>query len=161
MSKLIVVDWVDASFQGDGQLSDDELVPGIWVQTAGIFVRENKSLLCVALEKTPEDDEWRHIATIPKPYIRKRRLLNRTSRSRAGKQIVYLRWIDASFQQGQHCLNDINTEPVQMESVGILAAESRNWLALSLHHFHANNRPWKYVAHIRKNYILEQRRYRL
>lgn len=159
---LILVDWVDASFQGDGQLRPEDLVPGVWVQTAGFLVRQDRKSVSVALERSEDFGFiWRHVANIPRQFIRKTRPLTRTTPSRDGRQVVHIKWIDASFQEGQYDTDEVTQEPVQVETTGILSAENKNWMSLALSYFDKNHRPWKYVAHVRKNYIVKERRFRL
>jgi hypothetical protein len=63
-----------SSFAGSTALqtsegTDDELNPGIIVQSAGIPAREDHDSISLALDWYPQQKLWRRIQHIPKPYI--------------------------------------------------------------------------------------------
>jgi hypothetical protein len=83
--QLVFVRWLDASFQAD-ECTDDELHPGIIVESAGILAREDDESISLALDLYPQQGIWRRIQHIPKPFIlelRKVRVPTSSSRARA------------------------------------------------------------------------------
>jgi hypothetical protein len=73
--KLVFVRWLDASFQA-AECTDDELNPGIIVESAGILAREDDESISLALDSYPQQGIWRRIQHIPKPFILEVRRVN-------------------------------------------------------------------------------------
>lgn len=66
--KIAYIRWRDASFQA-AECTDDELNPGIIVESAGIIAREDADSVSLALDFHPEQNLWRRILHVPKAYI--------------------------------------------------------------------------------------------
>ena len=66
--RLVFVRWLDASFQ-ESECTDDELHPGVIVESAGILAREDKESISLALDSYPQQGIWRRVQHIPKPFI--------------------------------------------------------------------------------------------
>jgi len=70
--KVVEVEWLDAVFQA-GQINDpSEILDGCIISTVGYLVKENKDTITLAMEFMA-DDTLRHVTTIPKAIIKKRR----------------------------------------------------------------------------------------
>lgn len=72
--KIMRIEWDDAchtsrQFYGN-ELPDDS----VRLVTVGHVVKENKKSICLAVEIS-EDDGFRHVHSIPKSLIRKKRVL--------------------------------------------------------------------------------------
>lgn len=90
--QLAFVRWLDASFQA-AECTDDELHPGIIVESAGILAREDDESISLALDSYPEQGIWRRIQHIPKPFILELRkvsvpIFSSTRLSRAVKDLT-------------------------------------------------------------------------
>jgi hypothetical protein len=68
MPTLAYVLWEDASFQR-GECADEDLVPRVVIESAGLFVREDDESVSVALDHYQTDGLWRYIEHIPKALI--------------------------------------------------------------------------------------------
>jgi hypothetical protein len=66
---LAHVRWFDASFQR-GEVTDDELVPRVEFETAGLLVREDAATISVALDWDESGRQWRYVQHIPKVNVR-------------------------------------------------------------------------------------------
>lgn len=66
--EIAFVRWFDASFQ-ESVCTEDELNPGIVIESAGIVAREDKDSISLALDCHPKQKTWRRILHVPKPYI--------------------------------------------------------------------------------------------
>jgi len=66
--KIAYVRWLDASFQ-EAVCTDDELTPGIILESAGIIAREDGDSISLAIDYCAQEKTWRRIQHIPKPYI--------------------------------------------------------------------------------------------
>lgn len=66
--QLVFVTWFDASYQR-GELTEDELVTRVEMQSGGLLVKEDKETISIALDHY--DDTWRHISHIPKVNVKK------------------------------------------------------------------------------------------
>jgi hypothetical protein len=64
--RLVVVRWLDASFQAS-ECIDHELNPGIIVESASILAREDDDSISLALDSYPQQGLWRQVQHIPKP----------------------------------------------------------------------------------------------
>jgi hypothetical protein len=69
---LALVEWFDASYQR-GECTDDELVPTVLLESAGLLIREDKESISIALDSYPVDGTWRYIEHIPKVNVRRLR----------------------------------------------------------------------------------------
>jgi hypothetical protein len=67
---LVIIEWVDASFQGD-TIALTELAPLIALQTAGFLIMEDVESITVAHEYCDKDQTCRHVTHIPKVCVRK------------------------------------------------------------------------------------------
>jgi len=65
---LAWVRWFDASYQR-GECTDQELVPRVEMESAGLLVQEDEESISIALDRYPEDGLWRYIEHIPKVNI--------------------------------------------------------------------------------------------
>jgi hypothetical protein len=63
------VKWFDASYQR-GECTDDELVPRVEIESAGLLVHEDKESVSIALDRYDADGAWRYIEHIPKVNVR-------------------------------------------------------------------------------------------
>jgi hypothetical protein len=68
MPTLAYVRWADASFQR-GEVSDDELVPRVEIESAGLLVREDADTVSIALDRYEHDGLWRFVQHIPKVNV--------------------------------------------------------------------------------------------
>jgi hypothetical protein len=68
MPTLAYVRWADASFQR-GEVSDDELVPRVEIESAGLLVREDADTVSIALDHYERDGLWRFVQHIPKVNV--------------------------------------------------------------------------------------------
>jgi hypothetical protein len=66
---VVFVRWLDASFQR-GECTDDELVPVVELESAGLLVRETDETISIALDRYEDDGLWRYIEHIPKCLVR-------------------------------------------------------------------------------------------
>jgi hypothetical protein len=66
--KIAYVRWFDASFQR-GECTDDELVPRVEIESAGLLVREDEGTISIALDRYEHDGLWRYIQHIPKVNV--------------------------------------------------------------------------------------------
>jgi hypothetical protein len=71
---LVYVRWFDASYQR-GECTEDELVPVVELESAGLLVAESDQTISLALDRYDEDGSWRHIEHIPKVNVRQLRRL--------------------------------------------------------------------------------------
>lgn len=69
------VRWLDASFQR-GECTDDELVPRVELESAGLLAAETDETISIALDRYEADGVWRYIQHIPKVNVREVRRLN-------------------------------------------------------------------------------------
>jgi len=72
---IVWVRWFDASYQR-GECSDDELIPVVELESAGLLIRETKDTISLALDRYDGDGTWRYIEHIPKVNVRHVRRLS-------------------------------------------------------------------------------------
>jgi hypothetical protein len=65
---LVYVRWFDASYQR-GEVTDDELVDRVELESAGLLVRETKEAVSIALDRYEHDGVWRYVQHIPKVNV--------------------------------------------------------------------------------------------
>lgn len=73
-TRVVWVRWFDASYQ-PGECTDDDLVPRVVLESAGLLVREDADTVSFALDRYEGDRTWRHVAHIPRVNIIKIRRL--------------------------------------------------------------------------------------
>ena len=66
--QLVFVTWFDALYQR-GELTEDELVTRVEMESGGLLVREDKETISIALDYY--DGAWRHVSHIPKVNVKK------------------------------------------------------------------------------------------
>jgi hypothetical protein len=66
---ILWVRWYDASYQR-GECTEEELVPKVEIESAGLLVREDEEFISLALDKYDGDQTWRYIEHIPKVNVR-------------------------------------------------------------------------------------------
>lgn len=66
--QLVYVRWFDASYQR-GECSDDELVPRVEIESAGLLVREDADSISIALDRYEHDGLWRYVQHIPRGNV--------------------------------------------------------------------------------------------
>jgi hypothetical protein len=66
---LVCVRWWDASYQR-GEVTSDELVPRVEIESAGLLVREDAETISLALDRYEADGLWRYVEHIPKVLVR-------------------------------------------------------------------------------------------
>jgi hypothetical protein len=71
---IAYVEWFDASYQR-GECTDDELNPRVYLQSAGLLVREDAETVSLALDRYTPDETWRYIEHIPRVNISRFRKL--------------------------------------------------------------------------------------
>jgi hypothetical protein len=71
---IVWIRWFDASYQR-GECSEDELVPKVEIESAGLLVREDEESISLALDQYDADRTWRYIEHIPKVNVRKMKKL--------------------------------------------------------------------------------------
>lgn len=67
---LAWVRWFDASYQR-GECTQDELVPRVEIESAGLLVQETDDTVSLALDWHEVDETWRYIEHIPKVNVRR------------------------------------------------------------------------------------------
>jgi len=68
-------------------------------------------------------------------------------------KLAYVKWLDASYQHGEHHENDLNPL-VEMESAGLIAAECKQTISLALDRYEQDG-TWRHIVHIPKVNILK------
>ncbi len=71
----------------------------------------------------------------------------------ARPKLAYVKWIDASYQDGQ-CVEDELNPLIEMESGGLIAREDKRTISLALDR-HAPDGTWRHVTHIPKVNIVK------
>jgi len=72
--KYIYIRWLDASYCSD--TSDPKNYdPNYYLESAGIFVKEDEKFIVTAVDFNEVDETYRHYHSIPKVLIQKRRWL--------------------------------------------------------------------------------------
>ena len=66
---LVWIRWYDASYQR-GECSEDDLVPKVEIESAGLLIREDEEFISLALDRYENDHTWRYIEHIPKVNVR-------------------------------------------------------------------------------------------
>jgi len=84
-------------------------------------------------------------------------MLGHENKGKTGKTIIHVRWFDASHQHGE-CTQDELVSKVVLESAGLLIREDRESLSIALNHHEANG-VWRYIEHIPKVNVLEEKRF--
>lgn len=72
MRKLQIITWVDTAAEMMKAVETEEAGGTIIGETTGFFVRETDEYVVLAMEQF-EDNRWRHIVSIPKVCIKKRK----------------------------------------------------------------------------------------
>ena len=67
-AKIVQVTWIDASHQ-TGPLDKSQIQVGLLLSTAGWLVIESEDSISIAQDYCADDDDWRHVTTIPKSYV--------------------------------------------------------------------------------------------
>ena len=65
---IAFIRWFDASYQR-GECTDEELIPKVEIESAGLLVAENEESVSIALDQCGADRTWRYIEHIPKVNI--------------------------------------------------------------------------------------------
>jgi hypothetical protein len=69
---LAYVRWLDACFQ-EGDCPEQDIEPGVELETVGWLVKEDDNTVSVALEWSGRDRVWRRVQTIPRCLVREMR----------------------------------------------------------------------------------------
>ena len=73
MRKLQIITWIDTAAEFlSAQATEDIIIDSITGETVGFLVKETKRSVVLAMEQF-EDGRWRHLVSIPKVCIEKRR----------------------------------------------------------------------------------------
>lgn len=74
--KLIWVKWKDACFRNDDWHSADEIETKerFHCESVGLFVKEDKQGLVIAVDFDPDTGKWRGLSFIPRKMIRRRKV---------------------------------------------------------------------------------------
>lgn len=70
--------------------------------------------------------------------------------------LAYVRWFDASYQRDECTLEEL-VPVVELESAGLLVAESEESISIALDHYRAD-KTWRYIQHIPRVNVREIRR---
>jgi hypothetical protein len=72
---IAFIRWFDASYQR-GECTEEELVPKVELESAGLLVAENEESVSIALDQCDADGTWRYIEHIPRVNILSMRRLS-------------------------------------------------------------------------------------
>lgn len=67
--KLALVKWNDAHFLSAESVKKEDLVDDMILYSAGILVEDDGGAIKVALDYSPESQDYREVQVIPKEYI--------------------------------------------------------------------------------------------
>lgn len=70
-------------------------------------------------------------------------------------KLVYIKWQDAAYQDGDVLEEDAFSPEVLIESAGLLAREDDKTISLAIDHY-GKDKTWRHVAHIPKILITER-----
>jgi hypothetical protein len=69
---IVWVRWFDASYQAH-EVTLDELVTRVYLETSGMLIVDDKAVVSIALDYCEMDKTWRRVQNIPKVNIVKMR----------------------------------------------------------------------------------------
>jgi hypothetical protein len=72
MRKLQIITWIDTAGKMFEAMDTEEVGGCVLGDTTGFLVKENDTYVALAMEQF-EDGRWRHLVSIPKVCIKKRR----------------------------------------------------------------------------------------
>jgi hypothetical protein len=72
-------------------------------------------------------------------------------------KVIYIRWLDASFQASDLTADEMNVH-CEIENVGFLVREADGYVSMAMGHYRPGEQ-WRYIQHIPKVNILEMRDY--
>lgn len=72
--KLVYIKWFDAC-SCSGNQYPYEIDDGVYIETAGIFVKETKVSIILAQDYDAKEGTYRHSKSIPKKYITKKKVV--------------------------------------------------------------------------------------
>lgn len=65
---LVWVRWFDASYQR-GECTQEEIIPRVEMESAGLLVQESPESISIALDWCPQERVWRYIQNIPRVNV--------------------------------------------------------------------------------------------
>ena len=75
------------------------------------------------------------------------------------KTLVYIEWIDASYQRGE-CTDEELRQFVKLQTAGLLVAEGKEFISVALDRY-AEDKFWRYIEHIPKVNIKKIKKFKI
>lgn len=69
LERIVIIDWIDASYQRGELYLKDIVSPGVKIQTCGLLIQETDEFYSLALDFYPEDGAFRYVSHIPKVNV--------------------------------------------------------------------------------------------
>lgn len=67
--KIALISWSDAHFVSGGSVTKEKLSNDMFLFSAGILVDDNPDAIKIAMDFTPESNDYREAQVIPREYI--------------------------------------------------------------------------------------------